>query len=388
MKKNIFIHEFIGAKSKLYRLTFIMTFVFVLISLSTTFIIVNNNMNHSADIELYGTDVSRTLTYNMYQDIQPVYEFFTNEEYLDYFDVYPAIYRFCFSNYVSPLTNVQFDIYAYGDDYLNHYLKDNVISGRLPENNSEVVVGAHFQKYFDLKVGDTIGDKFLTLNSPGAIMFNISLDESKEIFDAFKITGVIADEKLNFSIVRRFDESFIPNQLLIYYKNSTSDIKYHEAIQAAKELGLNKLIGHEINNYSVKMNHDLRQIMSYSMIAFLFLIMLLLCIMYIMKGTNKKIGILKALGIEDRVIISILANGFLKLLVKSLIFAVVISNIIYFLLNLTVNNYYGFAINTYGYSWTSFVIQTSFSLLSYLAILIMIKYRTLWIKPKECITKL
>lgn len=387
MYRNIFVREFMGTKLRMARLSVIMIMVYVLLSISLSLFLDNKAMNNVADVELRGTNKSSEITYEMYNDIDPIFNFFTEMDDNNDFNIYPVISRTLVTMQVSPLKKVDLTIQAYEDKYLKDHLINKLIEGRLPENSKEIIIGGYFQKHYDLKVGDLLGSTVLQGTSGLSMLFNISLYDNNT-FEDYKIVGVISDDDLNFSIVRQYDGNIKPNRMFIYFNNNHSYKKYTEIAELAAEQGLNSLIGGQKDNYIIKKNASLNYIMTTVYISLLFITILMFTIMYIMKGTNRKIGILKALGIQDKVIIKIFANGFYILLTFSMLISVIIVNIIFYFMNKSINNFYGFDVNTYQYSWNIIITKIIYSLICYVMILVLIKLRTLMVTPKECITKI
>lgn len=387
MYRSIFVREFMGTKLRMVRLVIIMIMVYVLLSVSSSLFMNNKAMKDVADVELRGTNKSSEITYEMYKDIEPVYNFFTGMDANNDLDIYPVISRTLVTVQASPLKKVDLNIQAYEKDYFVRHLESKLIEGKLPENNKEIIIGGYFQKFFELNVGDLLGRTLLQGPNDLNMIFNISLYDN-DTYEDYKIVGIIADEDLNFSIVRLYDSNIEPNRMLIYFNNDKSYEKYAEIAEEAAKQGLSSLIGGQKDNYIVKKNARMNYILTAVFISLIFITILMFTIMYIMKGTNRKIGILKALGIQDKVIVKIFANGFYVLLTFSMIISVVIVNIIYYFMNKSINSFYGFDINTYQYSLNVIALKIIYSLICYIMIYVLIKLRTLMVTPKECITKI
>lgn len=386
---KIFINEMMGTKFRMIKLLLVMVITFTLLAMSINSIesqIISSDM---PDVELSGINNSPILQYEMYTEISPIYELFTLMNTENYFEIYPSVIRACISIQSSTLKQMTIYIEALDENYMNKHLKKDLVEGVFPSNDKEIVIGRYFKEYFDLNVGDFIGKEAFSLhNDMGSILFNLSMDLNNQDYKDYKIVGVVENDDLNFTMIRLYNGTIKANHMLVYFTGNDSEVQYQDLSDMATQNGLNTLIGTVKDNFLIKKNMKLNQNLSIAITIIIFLAILILTVLYVMKGINRKVGILKSLGIQDRIIIKIFANGFAILLSVSLIISIGIIKLIYYFINKDLNEYYGFNIEKFKYSFLSIGSQVAFMIIGYFIIFITIKIRTSRISPRECITKI
>lgn len=371
MKIKVFVREFMVTKLRLVRLLLILTTVFALISISITLLNLGKN-KESADLEFCGIAKTFDDAGDMYQEIDGLYQFFITMDTNKDFSIYPVVSKYGATIDVSSFTNEIVEIHEFTDEYMLKYMKNSMIEGRLPSNSNEIVIGKYLKKYYQLNVGDELGNHNINLGN------QIS----------YKIVGILAEDTYNYSIIRQYNTGAKPNKMLIYFNHTQSKDTYKEISTLAAENGLNFLIGSQADRFIWKESDRIFRMFMEILLAMIFFASLMFVVMYLIKGTSRKIGILKALGIKDNVIISIYANGLFILFSISLLFSIGVANIIYYIMNNSISNLYGFKIRIYHYTWHIFIIQLIFMLVSYMIIYVFIKLRTLRISPKDCMASI
>jgi predicted lysophospholipase L1 biosynthesis ABC-type transport system permease subunit len=112
-----------------------------------------------------------------------------------------------------------------------------------------------------------------------------------------------------------------------------------------------------------------------------------LIISYLVKGINKKIGILKALGIKDSIIIKIFVGGLAWVSTVALSISILVVFVINYFINKQLSNFLGFSVTRYKITGNVLAYQVLIAIVLFAVIFFIIKYKTTRISPKVCINK-
>ena len=364
MKKKIFFKEFLGKRTS----TLIFTVAFLFINIILIFTTKNLkdllDGTQKPDAVIYG----RRIGFLSYADIADEMDYLIKHDTDNDLEIVPCKTHIVDTINSGSMEETNIDVNAFKIDYLEKHIQPLLCEGRLPEQDNEIVVGNYFIKFFKLKVGDN--------------MYIDNQINEIEDYREFKIVGVIKNPTFQFSIIKIFQEDYQPNKILIYFNNGTKSMDKFEVIKANIE---RELPSNNFGPYSTQYDEmeNVIIIVSFVVHIVIYLIIALLIILYITKGMKKNIGILKALGIKDRNIFNLIANNFLFFTVVINFIAIGITNILFVLLNKSIDNFYGFKVSAFRFTWDMVLVNIAFNVLLYIIVFASIKIRTTKSTPKE-----
>ncbi len=119
--------------------------------------------------------------------------------------VYTALGRIC----LTPESRVEITYATYSRPYYEVFLKQHLLEGRMPVDETEVIIGEAFKDYFELKVGEVIEDVLM----PGHYREVLDIDSA---FESKRIVGVIRHAEHNLSVLSVVPSIEKPGGLLLY----------------------------------------------------------------------------------------------------------------------------------------------------------------------------
>lgn len=229
------------------------------------------------------------------------------------------MYRMVMRNlytFSSPFYQVSFRIYGTEKQFLNRK-KKQLAYGTVPsQGRKEILAGYNAATFYKLEVGDVINEE---------MGFNL-----REGQDEYIVSGILSEDDKYFG-----DGFFLLKEDFPYSETNTQDnviMIYTSGKQSYKDISddIDKLKSEFVNekyvdNYKKNNRGQRQDVKQHLLILGVSFILLELLYLYISKGMEKKAGIVKALGIPDRLILAICSLGFLALTILSSVVALVLS---------------------------------------------------------------
>ena len=258
----------------------------------------------------------------------------------------------------------------------SRYLKE----GRLPAKDAyEVVIGSYAARYFNLNIGDTI---------------SISLEEdAKDNATEYIVTGILSDNMGYYRGALIISKDYWANT-----KNAVSDnivlisiSNDREYIQVFDALSNNPL---NFATYNIHVNYQQGMglfgslIWQYILIIGFNLLVVFILVSYSMKGSAKKIGLMKALGLSNKYILKSYFTGFIVIAVPMMLFSAVLGFGFALYLNGQASNFYGFPVTLYKFNLSTALSLIGLNAVTIMAILVIAMYYSKKISPRESMLKL
>lgn len=393
MYKKIFIKEFMGNKKNLIMLFIIMSAIFTIVGVQIVFLNASKITLIYPDVEIKGASsgVDGSIPYSLYRPIDELYDKWSETIEQEDISSYKSIRRSIISIESGlSMNKVMYTVEGLEEDYINSELNNYVTEGRLPQiNKNEVLIGSHIKHAFQFEVGDMIGKHIYKLASIDGVGLPISLEESVEELYEYKITGILDDtiDYFQDSIIvpYNFEGGIKPNVMFLYFNSKQAGEIYKNSVQELRENNALNQMGSVSEHFHTKQSMIKQIINNLGTLITSALIIIYLVISYLVKGLSKKIGILKALGMKDKVIIKIFLGGLLGISAISLIISESLVFLLCYVSNKDLSEFLGF--ETSKYKITANVIMSQGAVAAILAIAIfgIIKYKTSRISPKESI---
>jgi hypothetical protein len=259
-------------------------------------------------------------------------------------------------------------------------------------NNKEVLIGNYFAQMIDVSVGDYIGKDEYTLSSMEHVKIPICLEQNLNNyeFEEYRVTGII-DERMsdfNYSVVLPYiqkDSVLGTNTVELYFSNDDDVKVYRQFIEKIRNSKTS--IGFVSENYMLKSNLRSEMILNALFsISFATMIIYLLLI-YLCKGIDKKLGLLKSFGIKNRTITRVFAGGISGMVLISFVANIVIIKAICYIRNLQLMKFVGLTVEKYTYDYKVFLIQLAICVLIVLLVWVGIFTRIKSTPPNKCMQK-
>lgn len=212
----------------------------------------------------------------------------------------------------SPFYQVSFRIYGVGEDFFNQF-KNQLAYGTIPrQGKKEVLVGNNAALFYHLEVGDVINEK---------------------IGEEYIVSGILKENQYfgsNFYILKENTQSFhamaFDNMIMIYTSSKQDYNKIKNYINKIKsEYGIEKYI----DNYRAKTSKKKKPIKDIILTLIESFLILELVYIYISRGIGKKVGIIKALGISDFLVLRVCGLGFGGLILLTSVITFILSLILF-----------------------------------------------------------
>lgn len=392
---KIFTREFLGNKKNLILFFIIMCIIFTIVGIQTVFINDSRKNLLSPDVELSGQNVSEGISFSLYKPIDDIYEKINELNKDNNISLVKSIKRNIISiENNSSLNKVMYTLDGYEEAFINSKLSNYISDGRLPlEGKNEVLVGSYIKNAFQLKLGDTIGDKSYKVGKLEGIQIPTTLNEDNENLELenYKIVGIIDEsaEYFNNSIVvpYNFNGDIKPNKILLYFNSKNASDTYTAIINELTNNKMKTSLGNVTENFRSKQNIIQNLIINIVLLAGISIVIIYLIISYLVKGINKKIGILKALGIRDSIIIKIFIGGLACVASVALSTSILILYVINYFINKGLSDFLGFRVTRFKITSDVLACQVLIAIVLFTAIFLIIKYKTTKISPKMCINK-
>lgn len=306
MRTKIFIILFFDKVKFIWFFLFLVTLSGYLIMLQVDgLLLVESDTIEIPDIEIMG---------NQYSDSDGLGEFNKLAAQLDEMkNSNTQIYHIFTKNlytFSSPFYEVSFQSYAVEKAFFKQFA-NRLEQGTIPkQGKQEVLLGYNAALYYQLEVGDLINEK---------MPFDIGTDKENYI-----VSGILGKEygyfrngfyllKENYQVLNRMPKD---NMIMIYTSNGKD---YKEMTDVIYELKSKDNVLTYVDNYKAKASEKNKPLKDFALVIAECLLFLDLLYLFMSRGLEKKVGIIKALGIPDRKVLIISGTGFAVLIIFALI---------------------------------------------------------------------
>jgi ABC-type lipoprotein release transport system permease subunit len=389
MGYKLLIHEFFENKKVIIRFLIIFTILFSAMS----FQVINANNEIVASISQ--PDIVYTGT--MYQSEDGKYPFIwyndLGEGFEEYVDdtvkgeaaIYSAACRSLY-NYYDEFTGIGFSGYVYGfdDAFIEEKLSPYIIEGKLPTvGEKEALVGAYFAERFGITVGDAI---------PQAITLSKQWDESD--IDNYIVSGILNENVSAYfvgsAIISR--ETFENvrgkenNNFLIGYYRSQNEQRNRELFVEMNHTSSDYGVPEGRYNYSQKTFAKYQIYVASGILFIAGFAMISIMIAYIIKGIDRKIGLLKAIGLSTSSLMKYFVGGFSAVIGMAVALATVVISVATRVMNQYISNFYHFSVHTYMLNWNVLGLVAFVGASMVLIMCVLIRQKCVGISPQKAMS--
>lgn len=385
IKFKLFVSILFSKKSIL--VLYIMVIIFLLTFLNFRLIDSYNTMQQAdmPDIVVKGKmDADGELKYKYYNDISDLADQLKSKLNGD-IKIYSIVARSMMTER-DPLTNnfIEYTIYGVSNEYLQNVLNKNIQNGSALENGGQqLLMGSYAKNYYDLKIGDKV-------NQP----ITLKKDWLQEDIGLYQLSGELSNQMSYFKggifLSREdFEEKYgkLNDNMIFIYVNDKN--KYNEALDLLQNIKMNDdSIGTINMNYYEKHSIIKNTILNCVSIGILSIIIILLLVSYLMKGSSKKIGILKALGMPNKILVSVFNGGMMIVLFLSMFLAFFTTEVLAMIYNSYLSNFYGFRVKEFTFNFYCILADLILIFICFGALLMRVYRLTMKTSPKAAMQKI
>lgn len=385
IKFKLFVSILFSKKSIL--VLYIMVIIFLLTFLNFRLIDSYNTMQQAdmPDIVVKGKmDADGELKYKYYNDISDLADQLKSKLNGD-IKIYSIVARSMMTER-DPLTNnfIEYTIYGVSNEYLQNVLNKNIQNGSALENGGQqLLMGSYAKNYYDLKIGDKV-------NQP----ITLKKDWLQEDIGLYQLSGELSNQMSYFRggifLSREdFEEKYgkLNDNMIFIYVNDKN--KYNEALDLLQNIKMNDdSIGTINMNYYEKHSIIKNTILNCVSIGILSIIIILLLVSYLMKGSSKKIGILKALGMPNKILVSVFNGGMMIVLFLSMFLAFFTTEVLAMIYNSYLSNFYGFRVKEFTFNFYCILADLILIFICFGALLMRVYRLTMKTSPKAAMQKI
>lgn len=364
-----------------------MVIIFLLTFLNFRLIDSYNTMQQAdmPDIVVKGKmDADGELKYKYYNDISDLADQLKSKLNGD-IKIYSIVARSMMTER-DPLTNnfIEYTIYGVSNEYLQNVLNKNIQNGSALENGGQqLLMGSYAKNYYDLKIGDKV-------NQP----ITLKKDWLQEDIGLYQLSGELSNQMSYFKggifLSREdFEEKYgkLNDNMIFIYVNDKN--KYNEALDLLQNIKMNDdSIGTINMNYYEKHSIIKNTILNCVSIGILSIIIILLLVSYLMKGSSKKIGILKALGMPNKILVSVFNGGMMIVLFLSMFLAFFTTEVLAMIYNSYLSNFYGFRVKEFTFNFYCILADLILIFICFGALLMRVYRLTMKTSPKAAMQKI
>ena len=392
MKGRLFFKEFIGSKVKASVFLLIVTVFLVVIGYLWVNIISENNSNNVADVIMYGKRCEQDYGFIMYEDLNQIGETLYSIEGSENISVVESITRLIiYVEDINSWNRITYSVRGYDEKWIRSHF--TLKEGSFPTTGSkEVLIGSLFAQMIGVGIGDYIGEDEYTLSNLEHVMIPISLERDLDNYEieGYKVVGIIDDsmEELNYSVVLPYlqeDSQLAANTVELYFGSDDDVEVYRQFIEKLRDS--NTAIGSVSENYTQKSKIS-GEIIFNALFSVSFATMIIyLLLIYLCKGIDRKLGLLKSFGIKNRTITGVFAGGITCMVGIAFLVNIVIIKAICYMRNYQQSSFIGLKIEKYTYDYRVFLIQ-----LALCAIIVLLVWGGVFIRikstsPNKCMQK-
>lgn len=339
------------------------------------------------DLELYGkVDQDGKFRYKMYNTIPGATQF-VNSKLVGNNDVYEGVCRnVSTEGYSNLLFTIKYRVLGFEQEYFNKVLSSHLKEGRLPEQGKdEVVLGAYAQLYYDASIGEYL-----------KVPVTLKEEFTEEDFGTYKVVGILKDnvDYLRGDILLDketfFDkESPVEENFILLYLDTKNAIENIETIQKERNYMYKEYEVDQINSfYSQKAGSKYDSIVNSIIAGLIGTAMILLLLLYVMKGLAKKIGTLKSLGISTNKIVWSIGGGLTTLVAISTVISFLLTYASKTYLNNSIEQRLGYRMELYTISPDVLFSILIVDLMLLLNVIIVITVRCKFTSPRNAMLKI
>lgn len=392
MKSKLFFKEFIGNKVKASVFLLIVTIFLVVIGYLWVDIISESKNNNVADVTIYGKRNEQGFGFVMYEDLKQIKDVLYSVEGSEKISVIESITRLIiYIEDINSWNRIAYSVKGYDEESM----RDHIVlkEGDYPvSDNKEVLIGSFFAQMIGVNVGDYIGEDEYTISNMEHVRIPICLEQNLDNYniEKYKIVGIIDESmsELNYSVVLPYiqKESTLGTNTAELYFSSDDDVEvYRQFIEELRKANIS--IGSVSENHLQKSNIRAEIILNaFFSISFATMIIYLLLI-YLCKGIDKKLGLLKSFGIKNRTITGVFAGGISGMVLISFVANIVIIKVICYMRNVQLMNFVGMKVEKYIYDYRVFLIQLAICTLIVLFVWAGVFTRIKSTSPNKCMQK-
>lgn len=280
------------------------------------------------------------------------------------------------------LDKIEYRVYGMHSDDING-LSKCLKEGKIPsDRKKEVLLGSYASRYYQAGVGDKLN-------------IGITLEKENDNVQEgmYVVSGILSDNADYFKgaiILSKEDwceqnGEIEDNAVFIYLENEQG---YQAAVDA-----INGLDGRDAGRISVANNYfgnsEARKSFSQSVgvICIVSMIVIVMLFFFLMRGMSKKIGLLKALGLPEKNIITIFCGGLFAITMFAVGLSLIYEYTFVLYMNYKANEFYGYPVREYslnGYSVSSIV---ALNLINMLTAAVTIIWLNKKVSPRDAMLK-
>lgn len=381
MKRKLFLKEFIE-KRKL----FIFFSVVLMISFfipGFEYVMFSSSIDNGYKPDVYMRGVVSDNIFEFYKDTDSAVDYIMNNSGSDIRTVPCVTRRIVSCTEDNKYNTVTYTIKGYSDDYISQTLSKYLAKGRVPDKEkNEVIIGSGFAKVMRLSVGDKISGQCFNIGTIGEVVIAVSLEKDNDFsaVEEYTVSGIISEDCtfLKNSAVAVLSDEIKPNTIELFFEGEDAVSTYKSLIDKIPE----GQIGGLDEFYVQKKNEINSLITDITIIAVSMLTIIYLVISLLLKGINKKLSVMKAVGVKDRYIVTSFFGGFLLIMLVSIVLALLLLIVVVTFMNRQYSEFIGVDINKYKLDITLFVFMLCTGLFISINLWAILKYKIAKVNPK------
>lgn len=377
MKVKLFMNSFF--ENRRIFILFLIILTIIMSYLGIQLMIIDGQSQHkgSPDISMGGKlDADGVYRYKFYSNLSS--ELYNDIKALNIKElrVYPAIIRnIAYINNPKVFRSVNYSFMGVEQEFFDREINNYIVNGRIPRKENEIVIGTYAATYFDVELGEELP-------------IGLTLKDSNENDTVnYEIVGILSPdiEFLNSAILAIDNTDFEKNFMMLYMENNNVE-QYNEVIKLIGESDKDYGIGSMKDVFTQKETARTQKRMYIGSTCVIGLAILIMMILYLIKGFSKKIELMKALGIRNKTVYKIFLSGLTLIMLGSMFFSIIVLFIAKIYLNQSISEFYGFKVEVVKFSPMIFIVLMLFMLGMILVMALFLYYKTTRISPKEALS--
>ncbi|WP_438433044.1 ABC transporter permease [Gorillibacterium sp. sgz500922] len=275
---------------------------------------------------------------------------------------------------VKTLEKVEYSVIGVQPGFFSSQLAHSLKEGTLPAaGKKEAVLGAFAARYYQVKVGDRL---------PPMVTLREDLDES--VTADFTVSGILNDDVTYFRGAVIVSRDLFPaqtdNAVIAYFKGHTDISRIGTALES---LISRFPVGSVQSFYETKRETQRSAILHMAVIGAGALLMAWLLITTFMKGMTRKIGLMKALGVPNRVLRKINLLGFGSLIAACFLTGLAGTYAVKWSFDRSMSRVYGFSVEYYRMNGLTILSLLLMACLLFVILFGMIHFKGSRISPRS-----
>ena len=381
MKRKLFFREFMEKKGIVVFLAVVLTASFVLSGMEYVLFDASIDNGYRPDVFLHGTTARSVYTY--YDDTEDALAYI-NSHAGDAIRAVPCVTRNIIScTEKNGYNTVNYTVKGYSPDYIRESLSGYLAEGRMPEQGSrEIAVGSRFAKVMQLSVGDRIEGQTVQIGTIGEISLFAALEESPDIehLEPYTVCGIISDKCtfLEYAAVAANGANVKPNTVELFFRSDQAQTAYRKLLDEMPD----GMIGGVEEFYAAKREKTVSLLLHAASIASAILMIIYLVISLLLKGLNRKLSVMKAVGVTDQYIVSSFFGGFAALIVLSALVAAGLVMLLVLFMNRQYAEFMGADFQKFRTDFMLILVLFGMGLFISLNLLAILRYKIARVNPK------